>query len=469
MKRTFIKKISLTLIMLLMLTSAVFATVPEDVVGKPYESAVQALMDKNIITGDQDGLFHPNNTLTRVQACVIVVKSMDPPATAVTGTPSQPVQKSGFSDMKGYGWAEGYVNYAVKSGITKGYGNGKFGPGDMVSADQLATMILRAAGYTDNALSGTWPLNYTSKGEETGLYNEIPASDRRVAKAPRWLAAQMAYNMLEDIVAADVKPENELPSNKPTEGGNEVVPGLTKMAYGSGSFNATITTYAGKEIAQNVTVYTYGLKKDYKEGMVFSDKKDEFRADTIHKYKNASTPCFYSMSGGKIVSMVIPMDAGFSGNVYGVINGVSSVLNGDKEGVNLYDTLAAGRPISWLSQKSLGAPAEYLDGTIFEMTTSNGEIKSISKAGQTTVNGKHFKELTATSFEKIKSYKGSVVELEDGNMFTIKGNVAVYILADDQKSYRVGSQSNISDSYKIRGYDITNDSDESADLIVLSK
>ncbi len=371
--------------------------------------------------------------------------------------------------MKGYAWAEGYVNYAVKSGITKGYGNGKFGPADAVSADQLATMVLRAAGYTDHALGGTWPNNYVSKGNEIGLYDEISSPDMRLAKAPKWLAAQMTYNILEEIAAADVKPDSEVSANPPSGSGNDFIGSLTKMSYGSGSFNSTITTYAGKEIAENVTVYTYGLKKDYKEGMTFSDKKDQYRVDTIHKYKNANTPCFYSMSGGKIVSMLIPMDAGFSGTVYGVINGVSNVLNGAGESVNYFDTLAAARSISWLGQKGLNEPAEYLDGSIFEMTTSNGEIKSISKPGDPTVKGKHFKELTPSTFVKIKSFKGSVVELENGNMFTVSPNAAVYILANDQKSYKVGSQSNISETYQVRSYDITDNKDDSADLVVLSK
>ena len=94
-----------------LLTAALFAgtvfaaEVPADVVGEPVEEAVTALFERGIITGDENGLFNPQQNLTRAQACIIVVKSMDPPVGEVAGTATQAPADSGFPDMSGYSWA----------------------------------------------------------------------------------------------------------------------------------------------------------------------------------------------------------------------------------------------------------------------------------------------------------------------------------------------------------------------------
>src|SRR5665648_271509 len=115
------KIISMVLVILMLCTGLAFAaTVPSDVAGNVYEEAITALSEKGIITGDVDGQFHPDSRLTRAQACIMVVKAMNPPAAEVMGTPTQTI-KSGFPDMAGYGWAEGYIGYAVRKGIVNGY------------------------------------------------------------------------------------------------------------------------------------------------------------------------------------------------------------------------------------------------------------------------------------------------------------------------------------------------------------
>src|SRR5665647_1851630 len=95
--------------------TAFVSAMPSDVIGESYETAVSTLFDKGIITGDENGKYNPEQTLTRAQACIIVVKSMKPPIAEVAGTATQDALKSGFPDMSGYGWAEGYISYAIKN------------------------------------------------------------------------------------------------------------------------------------------------------------------------------------------------------------------------------------------------------------------------------------------------------------------------------------------------------------------
>src|SRR5665647_3479678 len=95
--------VSIVLVILMLCSGLAFAAaVPSDVSGNVYEEAIKVLSEKGIITGDVDGKFYPDSTLTRAQACIMVVKAINPPAAELTGTAAQPV-KSGFADMSGYG------------------------------------------------------------------------------------------------------------------------------------------------------------------------------------------------------------------------------------------------------------------------------------------------------------------------------------------------------------------------------
>jgi uroporphyrinogen-III decarboxylase len=102
------KIIALILALALVLTSGatVFAqasspvAIPEDVKGFSYEEAVTALIEKGIVVGETDGLFHPYDTLTRAQACIMIVKAMNAPAIQAAGT--QSTAHNQFKDMAGY-------------------------------------------------------------------------------------------------------------------------------------------------------------------------------------------------------------------------------------------------------------------------------------------------------------------------------------------------------------------------------
>ena len=67
MKKHIYQKLALFIVLTLISTSAAYAdtalrtSVPKDVQGTAYEEAVTALMQNDIITGDTDGMFHPDS------------------------------------------------------------------------------------------------------------------------------------------------------------------------------------------------------------------------------------------------------------------------------------------------------------------------------------------------------------------------------------------------------------------------
>lgn len=57
-----------------------------------------------------------------------------------------------FTDVPVGHWANAYVGKAAELGIVSGYGGGIFGPSDPVTYEQAVTMIVRAVGDNDAAI-----------------------------------------------------------------------------------------------------------------------------------------------------------------------------------------------------------------------------------------------------------------------------------------------------------------------------
>jgi hypothetical protein len=289
------------------------------------------------------------------------------------------------------------------------------------------------------------------------------------------MAAQLDYNALGKIEAAN--PPTESPAQGTDQDKADAIPDVKLMTYANGAFNSTMTTYNGKTIAGDATVYTYGKAKDYSSSMKFSGKISDYTLDTIYKYKNTKTPAFYKLENNKLTEMIVPIDSGFSGRAYGVINGVITTINGSSDSVKAISTLTAGREITWLGKESLaGIPtdAQYQNGEIFELNLSDGEIQSIYKASSIGKKGDVFEEISgAGAFVDVESFKNDVVKItaaDGGAMFGVKDNASVYVLQQsDPTEYSAGKISDIRAGVQIRAYDISDDDDESADLVVVLK
>jgi hypothetical protein len=455
MRKNGYKILSMVLILMLMATSLAFAALPSDVTGESYEAAVQKLMDRGVITGDTDGLFHPEASLTRAQACAIVVRAMNPPYAELFGTATQSVPDSGFTDMGGHGWALPYINYAVKNGITVGVGNSKFNPTGQVKSAELITFVLRAAGYNDASIGGTWPENYIQKSKDldlgTGLGTEIPEYINK------WMTAQFTFNALDLIDKAQ--------KDQPVTSG--II--LTGSTYTTGTFDVSISTFDGKALDKNVAVYAYEAKKNYKKDMTLSSKKSDYRMQNFNNYKNVTTPAWYLMSGGKVVQIILPYDVGFTGQVYGLINSKNTALNGAGDAVAGLDTWTAMLELTWLCKKDLAQPTLTPgDGQIYEMATTNGEVRNITTTGGI-VKGKRFAEIgTAGTFVEVADASKGLVGLTGPSIsyYQVADNASVYVVQSDN-TYKAGSLSSIRKGTTVRLYDISDDKEDNVSIVVV--
>ena len=99
--------------------------------------AIYAMNDKGIISGYGNGLFGPEDTLTRAQAVKIINRVF------MYETPAE----IDFADVSADAWYYNDVAIAVNAGYIKGYGNGLFGPDDCLTREQVCVMLDNIMGF----------------------------------------------------------------------------------------------------------------------------------------------------------------------------------------------------------------------------------------------------------------------------------------------------------------------------------
>lgn len=156
------KVMSMALALMLLLSGSFSCFALSDTDGTAYATAVDALVKKGYISGYGDDTFRPERTLSRAEACSIIVSFKG--ATAADMKAAKP---AGFHDMGAYQWAEDAVNYAVANGILSGYADKTFRPGKEVSYAELAVMVVNAMGQKD-LVKGNWDTGYMQVASAQG-------------------------------------------------------------------------------------------------------------------------------------------------------------------------------------------------------------------------------------------------------------------------------------------------------------
>ncbi len=205
---------------------------PTTVVGK----AVQRLVSMGIINGYPDGTYRPDNTITRAEFAVIMVR--------FSGLAEliNPDDMTGFDDLdtdKNYEWARPYVAMAVKHNIINGFGDNTFRAAEPVTYEQAVKMIVCAIGYGDYAskptIEGDWSSGYIEQAMRLRVTSNTTSHIGTKAKpTTRGVAAILVSNAL-DVEQEDVKTESGdviLPGFEQTEGlGYKEIKGIVTGTY----------------------------------------------------------------------------------------------------------------------------------------------------------------------------------------------------------------------------------------------
>lgn len=154
-------------------------------------SAVERLAAFGIVEGFEDGKYHPELKVTREQFAKLVVE-----ATGLRTAANAAKGATIFPDVEADRWSSGYVNVAVGQGVLKGYPDGTFGPAKEVTYAEALTMLVRALGYKDEFLAGSWPGNYVAKAAAEGITSGVNFSADNMT-ADRGAVAVMVNNALD--------------------------------------------------------------------------------------------------------------------------------------------------------------------------------------------------------------------------------------------------------------------------------
>ena len=168
-----------------------------DVSKSRYETAINELYDLGLVNGYSATKFGTNYTLTRAEACAIIVR-------ALYGE-KMVHDVINFTDVSYRDWFYDYVNTAVFYDIMHGHNATTFAPNDEITYDQMATLILNALGYNAPQLAGEWPVNVERIAARLGLYTNIYSYVDGSDPITRGEACQMLYNALDCYVVEYVK------------------------------------------------------------------------------------------------------------------------------------------------------------------------------------------------------------------------------------------------------------------------
>ena len=111
--------------------------------GSWYYSAVKYCAMKGFIGGYSNGNFGPADNLKRQDFVMILARIADADLAQYENNASP------FSDVKKGAYYYSAVIWAVENGIIGGYSNGKFGVGDNITREQVATILYRYMGSPD--------------------------------------------------------------------------------------------------------------------------------------------------------------------------------------------------------------------------------------------------------------------------------------------------------------------------------
>lgn len=129
-----------------------------------YDDAVYAF-EKGLMNGTGSTTFSPNLITTRGMIVTILYRMENSPA--VTG--SNP-----FNDVADGRWYTDAITWAAANNIVSGYGEGKFGPNDSISREQMASILYRFAAYKGYDVAKSADLAGYTDAESISDYALLP-------------------------------------------------------------------------------------------------------------------------------------------------------------------------------------------------------------------------------------------------------------------------------------------------------
>lgn len=181
-----------------------------------YE-AVTFLTDKQVVVGYPDGLYRPDQKVTRGEFSTMVIKAL--------GIYEKDIPLVfNYSDTKDH-WADRNIQVASYYGLVNGYGNGTFKPNEFVTRMEALTIILNALApqnmdteeakhfvsiYSDYSQIPDWALITAGKCQMLGLVYNLPGHETTLEPNRHALRGELARFLFNMVEAVKVMPSDKL-------------------------------------------------------------------------------------------------------------------------------------------------------------------------------------------------------------------------------------------------------------------
>lgn len=186
------KVLALVVVFAMMMSTVAFASYPDVDTTADYAGAVELLSALDILKGDDQGNFNPDNTITRAEFAAVVCRAL-----GLENSANSAKGATIFTDVAADHWATGYINLASQQGIINGKGNGIFDPEGNVTFAEAVKMLVVAIGYEPMAKQrGAYPTGYLTVANSTKMTAGISAGGTDTA-ALRSTVAMLTANALE--------------------------------------------------------------------------------------------------------------------------------------------------------------------------------------------------------------------------------------------------------------------------------
>lgn len=152
-----------------------------------HQEAIEVLQAVGIMTGDQNGNFNPDGSITRNEMAVIMAHLLNLNYDYYRGT-------NPFTDVPE--WAAPYVAACAAEGVVAGIGNGQYGGNQKVTAAEASLMIMKALGYFQNAedFGSDWQVATIRQASYINLFDNINSNAE--SALTRAQVAQLVLNGL---------------------------------------------------------------------------------------------------------------------------------------------------------------------------------------------------------------------------------------------------------------------------------
>ncbi|MDE7244369.1 MAG: S-layer homology domain-containing protein [Oscillospiraceae bacterium] len=161
-------------------TQTIFHDVPT---GAWYAGAVAYCHQQGLMSGVSDNTFAPAETVSRGMLAAILYRQAGSPAAQISAT---------FPDVPANIWYSNAVAWAAQNGMMSGYADGRFGPNNPVTREQIAAILWRHAGtpqsdtaeeFSDHSAISAYALDAANWARDTGVISGDSANRFRPKSA----------------------------------------------------------------------------------------------------------------------------------------------------------------------------------------------------------------------------------------------------------------------------------------------